>query len=83
FQPPPDWQGGAWTSPDGSQEYEFHFGGSTGFSDFFEQFFGRGGRYGGTDGMFRGGQRGAEGEQEFALWEQLSRASRFNPRQPS
>jgi curved DNA-binding protein len=67
FEPPPDWQGGAWTSPDGSQEYEFHFGGSTGFSDFFEQFFGRGGRYGGTEGMFRGGQRGAEGEQEFAL----------------
>jgi curved DNA-binding protein len=20
FEPPPDWQGGAWTSPDGSQE---------------------------------------------------------------
>ena len=67
FEPPPDWQEGSWTSPDGSQEYEFHFGGSTGFSDFFEQFFGRGGRYGGTEGMFRGGQRGAEGEEEFAL----------------
>jgi len=43
FQPPPGQQHGAWTSPDGSQHYEFNFGGSTGFSDFFEQFFGRGG----------------------------------------
>ena len=42
FQPPPGWQAGARTSPSGSQRYEFHFGG-TGFSDFFEQFFGRSG----------------------------------------
>lgn len=34
-------RGRSWTSPDGAQSYEFHFGG-TGFSDFFEQFFGRG-----------------------------------------
>lgn len=46
FHPPPGWQGGARTSPDGSQHYEFHFGGSTGFSDFFEQFFGRRGDFG-------------------------------------
>src|SRR2546425_12674139 len=41
FEPPPGWQqerGTRWTSPDGAQHYEFHFGG-TGFSDFFEQFF--------------------------------------------
>ena len=25
FQPPPDWQGGAWTSPGGSQEYGIPF----------------------------------------------------------
>ncbi|RME68200.1 MAG: J domain-containing protein [Verrucomicrobia bacterium] len=31
-----------WTSPDGTQTYEFSFGGSTGFSDFFEHFFGGG-----------------------------------------
>lgn len=40
FQPPPGWQGGA-----GGGEHEFHFGG-TGFSDFFEQFFSGGSRYG-------------------------------------
>jgi curved DNA-binding protein len=32
---------------------EFHFGGSTGFSDFFEQFFGGGGRQRGYDDLFR------------------------------
>src|SRR5436309_10536959 len=26
FQPPPAWQGGARSSPDGAQTYEFHFG---------------------------------------------------------
>ena len=46
FQPPPGQRPGAWTRPDGSQRYEFNFGGSTGFSDFFEQFFGRAGRGG-------------------------------------
>src|ERR1043166_314965 len=39
--PPPGWQqstrGG--TGASGAEEFEFHFGG-TGFSDFFEQFFG-------------------------------------------
>jgi len=50
FQPPPEgatrraWRGSA----DG-QSYEFHFDG-TGFSDFFEQYFGRSGRFGGVEG---------------------------------
>ena len=44
FQPPPGWQGGGFRGAQNSDEgFEFHFGG-TGFSDFFEQFFGaRGG----------------------------------------
>jgi curved DNA-binding protein len=46
FQPPPGWQGGVRPGPSGSQHYEFRFGGSTGFSDFFEQFFGRGHGFG-------------------------------------
>lgn len=44
FQPPPGWQGG-WQAGDGGAGREFHFGG-TGFSDFFEQFFGGGARNG-------------------------------------
>lgn len=44
-QPPPGWQGGAgagrggWQEAPDGEEFEFRFGG-TGFSDFFEQFFG-------------------------------------------
>jgi curved DNA-binding protein len=49
-QPPPGWQGGA----EGEQGQEFHFSG-TGFSDFFEQLFGRSGR-----GGFGFGGRGFE-----------------------
>src|SRR6266566_9606066 len=45
FEPPPGWQGRAGRSPGGAQTYEFHFSG-TGFSDFFERFFGRNGRFG-------------------------------------
>ena len=53
FRPPPGWEGypGGQTfrgRGTGDQEYEFQFGG-TGFSDFFEQFFGsrmRGGAFG-------------------------------------
>jgi curved DNA-binding protein len=41
FEPPPGWQGRA----DGPSTQEFHFGG-TGFSDFFEQYFSGGSRYG-------------------------------------
>ncbi|OAI42783.1 molecular chaperone DnaJ [Verrucomicrobia bacterium SCGC AG-212-E04] len=43
FQPPPGWQAGARRRADGTPAQEFHFEG-TGFSDFFEQFFGGGGR---------------------------------------
>jgi curved DNA-binding protein len=53
FQPPPGWQDRASHSRDGAQTYEFHFGG-TGFSDFFERFFGGSGRFGfpsGEDGF--------------------------------
>src|ERR1041384_2930534 len=51
FQPPPGWQreqGGPFEQG-GEAGYEFHFGG-TGFSDFFEQFFG-GARAGGRGGF--------------------------------
>ncbi len=57
FRPPPGWQtfgGGGFPGrgPRG-EEFEFHFGG-TGFSDFFEQLFGNGGR-GARAGAGRGG----------------------------
>jgi curved DNA-binding protein len=42
FEVPPGWAGGGGRGRPGAQTYEFHFGGSTGFSDFFERFFGRG-----------------------------------------
>jgi curved DNA-binding protein len=45
FRPPPGQQSGAWHSPDGARNFEFHFGG-TGFSDFFERFFGGASRFG-------------------------------------
>jgi curved DNA-binding protein len=56
FQPPPGWQGGRFgEGPD--EGFEFRFGG-TGFSDFFEQFFGaRGGRFGSS--IFEETNRGA------------------------
>jgi curved DNA-binding protein len=46
-QPPPNWQGGGRRPSTGGFQgaQEFHFGG-TGFSDFFEQFFSGGSRYG-------------------------------------
>lgn len=53
FRPPPGWGGGGFGG--GSREY--HFGG-TGFSDFFEQFFGGGGGYGQPDGFSQGGMGG-------------------------
>jgi curved DNA-binding protein len=52
FQPPPEWAGAgsarrrARSTGGGPEEREFHFGG-TGFSDFFEQFFGGGASPGG------------------------------------
>src|ERR1041385_5396223 len=63
FQPPPGWQGSRHFGQGGAEEtYEFSFGG-TGFSDFFEQFFGgRGGRSGrGFDGFNERDFRHAEG----------------------
>jgi curved DNA-binding protein len=60
FQAPPD-RGGAGmgrASPNGNGSYEFNFGGSTGFSDFFEQFFGRGG--GGASSFHRAPSGGEE-----------------------
>lgn len=52
--------GRTWAGADGEGAYEFHFGG-TGFSDFFEQFFGgaqRGPRGGNFDDIFRHARRG-------------------------
>src|SRR5246127_1162507 len=49
FRPPPGWQQRTGRGPGGGEEFEFHFGG-TGFSDFFEQFFGRGSRFGNFGG---------------------------------
>jgi curved DNA-binding protein len=51
-QPPPGWDGHPGRSPGGEETFEFRFDG-TGFSDFFEQFFGRGGRFGGFGGFGR------------------------------
>lgn len=62
-QPPPGWHAGADGAPGGA-DYEFHFGG-TGFSDFFEQFFG-GGR----------GQGFAPGGGDAEDWEEASARSR-------
>jgi curved DNA-binding protein len=63
FQPPPGWQRGrAQGGPGGDESFEFSFDG-TGFSDFFEQFFGGGGRFGGfsrfgTQQEYAGGEAG-------------------------
>src|SRR5881275_2390277 len=74
FQKQPDWEPGmrqgrgrrAGASPNGTESHDFNFDGSTGFSDFFEQFFGRGARGGGaTGGMSRGARRDGV-EAEFA-----------------
>jgi curved DNA-binding protein len=68
FRPPPGWQyqqGGPFAGGGRGgqrQDYEFEFGGSTGFSDFFEQLFGS--RMRGGGGGF--GQRGERGFEEFA-----------------
>lgn len=59
FQPPPGWHGGAFRQAGPEEGFEFEFGG-TGFSDFFEQFFGgRGGAFGrGSSPFQEGGARG-------------------------
>lgn len=54
---------GQWTGSGG--DYEFHFGG-TGFSDFFEQFFGRAQPSGGFDELFRNAGRGTNGRARTA-----------------
>jgi curved DNA-binding protein len=64
FQPPPNWGGGARRtarSTGGPQAREFHFDG-TGFSDFFEQYFG--GNAGGGGGAY-GFPGGADDEEGF------------------
>ncbi len=53
FRPPPEWQFSGGQGMGGGAQ-EFHFSG-TGFSDFFEQFFGRSGRFSGF-GDEAGGQ---------------------------
>ena len=55
------------TGPDG-QDYEFHFGGTTGFSDFFEQYFGtrHGGGFAEHHGM-GGAQPGADTEADLMV----------------
>jgi len=68
----PDWQnagrpptpgGGSWRAGPAGDDQEFHFGG-TGFSDFFEQFFGGGrtGRGGNFEEMFRQSRQGGPHE---------------------
>ncbi len=54
FQPPPGWQGAGEGDFGGGGAHEFHFGG-TGFSDFFEQYFSGGSRYGFPGGFGDGG----------------------------
>lgn len=60
FQPPPGWRPRAarGSGPGDAESFEFHFGG-TGFSEFFEQFFGRGSHFEGFEGFPGGGGRGA------------------------
>jgi curved DNA-binding protein len=62
FRPPPGWQyeyqpGGRSSrgQPGQGGDFEFEFGGTTGFSDFFEQLFGSRGRGGGSPFGRRGG----------------------------
>lgn len=57
-------QSANWARGTDGHDYEFHFGG-TGFSDFFEQFFGRGQRSSGVDDLFPH-RRGGLGEEPGA-----------------
>src|SRR5437764_4502996 len=73
FRPPPGWEQRARRSGGGAQpfeDFEFHFGG-TGFSDFFEQFFGSsGGRRSGThfqEGFQEASQRGQDVEADILV----------------
>lgn len=65
FRPPPGWEprGRRRAAPETGEDFEFQFGG-TGFSDFFERFFGA--RMGGSGGSGRGSggdlrERGSQG----------------------
>ncbi|MCP5516577.1 MAG: J domain-containing protein [Verrucomicrobiales bacterium] len=51
FEPPPGWERARGARSSGGTAEEFHFGG-TGFSDFFEQFFGGGARFSGIEDLF-------------------------------
>src|ERR1700722_16966079 len=71
FRPPPGWQqeyqpGARFTrgQPGQSGDFEFEFGGTTGFSDFFEQLFGSRTRGGGSPFGQRGGFAEAPEEAE-------------------
>lgn len=72
FQPPPQWGGGQpgggfqrYGSGDGGVEFEF---GGTGFSDFFEQFFGGGGgRAAGFGARPPGAERGSDVEADMMV----------------
>jgi curved DNA-binding protein len=83
FQPPPGWQQYRAQRGSGADEsFEFRFDG-TGFSDFFEQFFGRGGRFDGSSGFgtqqeYAGGEVGFKrrgGDLESDLLVTLEEAS--------
>jgi curved DNA-binding protein len=69
FRPPPGWQGSPGGNPFGGGRggpgggVEFEFGGTTGFSDFFEQLFGSRTRGGGGSPF---GGRGGFAEEDFA-----------------
>ncbi|MDO8541368.1 MAG: J domain-containing protein [Opitutaceae bacterium] len=58
--PPRGARHAGWAAADGGQDYEVHFGG-TGFSDFFEQFFGGAQRGGDFDDVFRHARRSTTG----------------------
>jgi curved DNA-binding protein len=71
FRPPPGWErfgqrgGGFQGRGPRGEEFEFEFGG-TGFSDFFEQLFGRAGRGRPGGSGRRGGLEGSFGQDDFA-----------------
>lgn len=64
FEPPPGWARAGGGPASGGTHEEFHFGG-TGFSDFFEQFFGGGARFGGIEDLF--GRAGAGARPDAGL----------------
>ncbi len=66
FEPPPG--PGAGAGAEGPPPFEFHFGG-TGFSDFFEQFFGSAsGRFGGLEDLLRQARASGGPGEPSAAW---------------